>query len=371
MTANTRMNPQQTVMMVSLGVAYGGAESYYVKLAKILQEQYRLVGVVCSKRLFEEFQGLGIEVRYAGENLSGARRYLESIQSCLELVRQFRPRLAHLNGQPESYLAPFLRLNGLRVLTTRHTPFTGLFLKEGSGLPVFIKRAIVLFCLRCCSGTICVSKLLQSQLRVYLPKTRLPFIPTWIEDRMLTPYARPLPSRPLRALFVGRVVQNKGIFDVIEAIRRCEGVHLTVVGEGPQMGDAMRLAADLPIEFKGFSQDCSAAYRSSDMLIFASPEGFEGLPQVPLEAMAMEVPCLASNISSILEIAEVDLGEQPVLALFRQGDAGDLATQLSRLVADPALLSELGRAGRRQVVNRFTVKAVSRPYLLEFAEALR
>ena len=357
------------ILLVSLGVSYGGAESYYVKLARVLQTRYTLIALVCSRRLFEEFQALGIVVRYTGDLPSTASRYIKSMKACHALVRTFKPRLAHLNGQPESYLAPFLKLSGLNVLTTRHTPFTDLFLLEGSAMPIALKRAIVLFCLRRSRGTICVSKLLQRQLRAYAPNMRLLFIPTWVEGRMLSPGTRPQVSDPLHALFVGRVTRNKGIFDLIEAIRRCEGVHLTVVGEGPDIEEAKRLAATLPIDFTGFQQDCTAAYLSSDLLVFASPEGFEGLPQVPLEAMATGLPCLASDISSIREIAEIEAGEPPVLALFRQGDIEDLAAQLMHLVKNRDILAQLGPAGRRQVMQHFTVDAIMAPYLLEFAEA--
>lgn len=359
------------ILLVSLGVFYGGAESYYVKMAKVLQRQHDLVAVVCSRRLVSEFQELGIEVRYAGDNLGSVSRYTQSLKACRQLIRIFRPRIAHLNGQPESYLAPLLRVCGLRVITTRHTPFTDRFLQAGSGIPIFLKRAIVLFCLRCAQTTICVSKLLQLQLHAYAPHLRLPMIPTWVEDRMLMPYPRSASGDPLRALFVGRVVRNKGIFELIEAIRRCRGVHLTVVGEGSEMEEAMRLADSLPITFQGFLQDCTPAYQSSDLLIFASPEGFEGLPQVPLEAMATGMPCLASDISSVLELAETDPGEPSVLALFKQGNVDDLTAQIAHLAKDRNELARLGPAGRRQVLKRFTVEAVAGSYLAEFAEAAR
>ena len=356
------------ILLVSIGVAYGGAETYYVKLARILQTRHTLVAVVCCPRLFTEFQALGIDVAYAGENLFGAKRYLASMRACFQMVRRYHPRLAHLNGQPESYLAPFLRLLGLEVLTTRHTPFSDLFMMEGSGVPVFLKRWIVLFCLGCARRTICVSQLLYRQLAEHLSPSRLTFIPTWVEDSFLIPYIRPNPSIPLRALFVGRIVRNKGIFDVIEAMRLCPNVHLTVVGEGDQMVEAQQKAAGLPITFAGFSRDCSSAYRSADLLLFASPEGFEGLPQVPLEALAMGLPCLASNISSILEIGDTDRPDSPVLAFYQQGDARDLAIQLRALASDSARLAKLSAAGRRQVERRFTVAAVAPAYLAQFAE---
>jgi len=243
-------------------------------------------------------------------------------------------------------------------------------MKEGSRLPVFLKKSAVLFCLRCSQQTICVSRLVMHQLAVYLPLKRLAFVPTWVEDELLTPYPRPQPSNPLRVLFVGRVVRNKGIFDLIDAVRGCDNVHLTVVGEGDDMVEARRVAEGLPINFAGFSGDTASYYRAADLLVFASPEGYEGLPQVPLEALAMSVPCLASDISSIKEIAEVPAGRPPVLALYRQGDVEDLTLQLNALASDRSRLDRLSHAGHCQVEQRFTVSAVATQYLRAFTEAL-
>jgi glycosyltransferase involved in cell wall biosynthesis len=259
---------------------------------------------------------------------------------------------------------------GLRVLTTRHTPFTTLFMREGSRFPVFLKKSIVLFCLRRSQQTICVSQLLMSQLAAHLPIKKLVFVPPWIEDDLLIPYSRPQPSRPLRTLFVGRVVRNKGIFDLLNALSRCDDVHLTVAGEGDDMAEAQRLAEGLPVTFVGFTRDTASYYRAADLLIFASPEGFEGLPQVPIEALAMGVPCLASDILSIQEFAEVPAGELPVVALYREGSVEDLVLKWNALAKDHAQLDRLSHAGRDHVKQRFTVATVTPQYIRAFTEAL-
>jgi len=374
-----------TVLLVSLGAAYGGAETYYVKLARILQPEYTLVAVVCCERLAEEFRGLGIAVEWAGAtpdmdssrdsslDSNGARRYLTALQACWRIYRRYprrhRPRVAHLNGQPESYLAAFLRLLGLRLLITRHTPFTDLFLQEGAAVPVFLKRWLAVVSLRSAHRTICVSRLLLGQLSEWLPAPRLSCIPTWVDDALLVWHERPVPSRPLHALFVGRVTQNKGIFDLIEAVRRSGKVSLTVVGEGDHLHTAQQLAEGLPIVFAGFARDCGPAYRAADLLVFPSHEGFEGLPQVLLEALACGLPCLAADIAAVREIAETDVDAAPLFALFRASDVDDLARQLSALADNADRLGPLGLAGRRAVEQHFTLAVVAPLYLRAFAEA--
>jgi glycosyltransferase involved in cell wall biosynthesis len=363
----TANQPHKTILLVSVATLFGGAESYYVKLAAILLAEFHVVAVVCNQRLCDELRALGIEVELAGAgiHLSGLRRYVATLLSCVRMKRRFNPRVAHLNGQPESYLVFFLRMLGMSLLSTRHTPFTDLYLREGSRLPVFLKRQMVLISLRFCRCTICVSQLLKRQLSDYIDPGKLVYLPTWVSDDFLENYQRPDPSVPLKALFVGRVVRNKGIFAIIEAVRQCSGIQLIVVGEGEDLQAAKEQAFGLSVHFAGFQRDCKPMYRAADLLLFPSPEGFEGLPQVPLEAMAMGVPCLAADISSILEIAV----EDGAVATYRQGDNDDLVARLNHFVQDATTLLTLGKAGRLEVERRFTVSAVADGYLQLFRMA--
>jgi glycosyltransferase involved in cell wall biosynthesis len=366
-TDSAEKNNRPTVMLVSVSLIYGGAESYCVKLARILIAEYRIVAAVCNARLRDELRSLGAEVECLERTLlSPLQRYFFTLTACRRLVRLHRPGIAHLNGQPEGYLAVFLRLMGLRLLTTRHNPFTDLYLREGSRLPVVFKRWLVLFSLRMAHRTICVSELLQRQLKEVLPEHRIAFIPTWVTGDFLEAYKRPLPATPLKVLFVGRIARTKGIFEAIEAVRRCPQSQLTVVGEGADLPAAQESARGLEVTFAGFQGDCKPMYRAADLLIFTSPEGFEGLPQVPLEAMAMSLPCLASDISSIREIA----GDSGAVAIYQQGNFSDLADKLSRLAANKRGLVELGKAGRRQIDDKFTESAVAGAYLEQFRLAL-
>jgi glycosyltransferase involved in cell wall biosynthesis len=139
-------------------------------------------------------------------------------------------------------------------------------------------------------------------------------------------------------------------------------VHLTVVGKGEEREAAQELAKGLQVTFAGFQHNCMPSYRSSDVLVLSSTRGLEGLPQVPLEAMAMGLPCLASDISSILEID----AESGALATYSQGDIGDLVENLSKFSGTPSTLVEPGRTGRLEIEKRFTEAAVAGANLEQF-----
>jgi glycosyltransferase involved in cell wall biosynthesis len=339
-----------------------------VKLSALLQERYCLRAIVCDNRLAQELEAIGVNVVDISHEAIGMARYTATAKAIWNLRDADRHWIAHLNGQPESYLSPFLRTLGRRVVVTRHTPFTDQFLRAGSRIPVFLKRWMGAFCLSVASRVVCVSQLLEKQLSREISPGKLVVIPTWVPDHFLTPRATPAPSPKFRLLFVGRVVTNKGIFDLIEAVKLLHDVRLDVVGVGDQLDDAKQAAVGLNIVFHGFHKDCVPFYQASDLLVFPAHEGFEGLPQVPLEAMAMGLPCLASNISSMREIAR---DNRNVAMLYEEGNPVDLAGKIALLKESPGLRDELGKAGALHIAEHFTEEIVRKQYFDLFDDAFR
>ncbi|MBS1813481.1 MAG: glycosyltransferase family 4 protein [Acidobacteria bacterium] len=357
------------LLFVSLGYEYGGAETYYVKLAKILVPHFRLLAITCCAGLAKDLSALGIETVLSAPAMRGAARYRYAMWEALKMVARYPVHAVHLNGQPESYLGLPLKCLGLNVLSTRHTPFTDLFLKEGSRVPIFLKRWMVLLSLHAACSIFCVSRLIETQLSKYLPPSRLNFVPTWVtpmflEDGLQTDTASTKTGVPFRLLFVGRVVKNKGIFDLIEAVRGCPGLLLTVAGDGQDMGLVKERSKGLPVEFVGFQADCRPFYRNADLLVFPSSEGFEGLPQVPLESMAMGLPCLGSDISSMKEIS----GEEMCAALYRAGDVEALRSSIQWLQHHPEERTRLSKSGLKRVLDIYQESAIERTYIDTFSK---
>ncbi|NTU93695.1 MAG: glycosyltransferase [Chlorobiaceae bacterium] len=158
-------------------------------------------------------------------------------------------------------------------------------------------------------------------------------------------------------LCVGRLVPAKGQHLLIEACRRLrdEGFRfmLTIVGEGPDKESLRRQvsAGNLGdfVTFTGvLGQDkVRECYDRADMFILASFA--EGVPVVLMEAMAKEIPVISTRITGIPEL--IDHGQDGLLAT--PGDVADLADQIRRMLVDPGLRRELGKAGRRKVLDRY------------------
>lgn len=118
------------------------------------------------------------------------------------------------------------------------------------------------------------------------------------------------PHKPLRILYVGRVIEQKGIHVAIKAIRilgRSAPVTLTIVGRTPPWEQAyrnklQRLARHLDVHFVGFTkpEQIGRIYRQHDVFICPSQK-HEAFGLVNLEAMQYGLPVVASRIGGIPE----------------------------------------------------------------------
>jgi glycosyltransferase involved in cell wall biosynthesis len=150
---------------------------------------------------------------------------------------------------------------------------------------------------------------------------------------------------------VGRLSPEKGFDVLIRAADRlvASGVDLEVLiaGEGD---DESRLRALIDglglagrVRLLGFWADPRALYEALDAFALSSLR--EGLPNVLLEAMAMEVPVVATRIAGVPRLVEDDGNG----LLVGPASEGELEAALRRLLDDDALRLRLGRAGRRTV----------------------
>jgi glycosyltransferase involved in cell wall biosynthesis len=164
-------------------------------------------------------------------------------------------------------------------------------------------------------------------------------------------------AAPFRLLSVGRLVPQKGypiLLEVMSLLReRGRNVTLTLVGDGTErgrlenliaarrLGDCVRLAG-------ACNHDrLSDHYASSDAFVLSS--FLEGVPVVLMEAMAMELPCVATWIHGIPEIIEKDVEG----LLVPPASAAAIVDAVERLIDDPEWARRLGTAAGRKVLDRY------------------
>jgi glycosyltransferase involved in cell wall biosynthesis len=159
---------------------------------------------------------------------------------------------------------------------------------------------------------------------------------------------------------VGSLKPIKGVDVLLRAVAplmlRDNRVRLVVVGDGPDRGALESAARELSIahrvSFLGVQADVDARLRAADALVLASRT--EALPTVLLEAMATQLPVVATRVGGVPEI--VDEGKSGYLV--EPEDAGALGDALHRIVADADVRARLGSRGRAIVEARFRIDAM-------------
>jgi glycosyltransferase involved in cell wall biosynthesis len=284
------------------------------------------------------------------------------VPQLLALCRRERVRIWHGHDYKTNALGLLLsRFWPLRLVTTvhgwvHHTARTPLY--------YWIDR----LCLRHYEKVVCVSADLRDRcLEVGVPAGRCELIENGIDlgeyarRRGVAEAKRRLGLDPGRLLVgaAGRLSPEKGFDLLIRAADRLfrggVDLQLVLVGEGDQRGELEGLIARLGHESRvrlvGHRSDLPDWYEAMDAFALSSLR--EGLPNVLLEAMALETPVVATCIAGVPRL--VRDGENGLLV--EPGAAEPLAAALARLLADPALRGRLGRAGLRTVEADYSFAA--------------
>ena len=164
----------------------------------------------------------------------------------------------------------------------------------------------------------------------------------------------------LRILFVGRLVQQKNPYSVLEICRRLQArgisFSVTIVGEGNlRVGLKRKCRAeglDQLISFVGGKAHVPAYYQNSDVLLVTS--SVEGFGLVAVEAMSYEVCVLARPVGGLTDIIED--GKNGYLCPRIDG----FVERLAELDSDPVTLASVARRSRLSVMENFDLRDKAR-----------
>jgi len=172
--------------------------------------------------------------------------------------------------------------------------------------------------------------------------------------------------------FVGRITRQKGVPHLLRAGLRLDPTVQLVLLAGA--ADTPELKAETDAAIARLRAERDGVIVVSEMLpresvrqvlthalAFVCPSVYEPLGIVNLEAMACETAVVASAVGGIPEVV-VD-GETGLLVDYTPDDAAGfeaaLADRINRLVADPGLAAQMGRAGRARAVSSFDWAAIA------------
>nr|BAL53468.1 glycosyl transferase family 1 [uncultured Chloroflexota bacterium]BAL55908.1 glycosyl transferase family 1 [uncultured Chloroflexota bacterium] len=157
------------------------------------------------------------------------------------------------------------------------------------------------------------------------------------------------------ALFVGRLVPEKGLLTLLDAWKKYElPVPLKIVGDGPLANLVTEYARTSPfIEWLGQKarSEVYSLMRSAQILLFPT-QSYETFGRVVVEAFAAATPVIGSDIGSAAELIE----EGVTGFRFRPGDVDDLAARVEWAWQHPEAMAEMGRKARQTYEEKYTAE---------------
>ena len=186
-----------------------------------------------------------------------------------------------------------------------------------------------------------------------------------VDPDLYAPARRDRRNATLVVGYIGRLVPEKGVIDLVEAVARAPSVRLRLIGDG-----ALRPAIETQIARLGIAERVELRpavpstrvpdeLRRLDALVLPSRTTRtwkEQFGRILVEAMSCAVPVVGSSSAAIPDV----IGDAGII--YPEGDITALADALRRLADDPALRDDLGRRGRERVLAHFTQAAIARQY---------
>ena len=315
-------------------------------------------------------------VEEIGHNATGKiLRYISLVWNVQKQLVLFRPDICYFSPNSkgigfykDAVIILLVRLFGIRVVHHFHNK--GVILRQNKYFDNILYKLVFNN-----ADVILLSKHLYPDLRNYVPKNRVHYCPNGISDSKtdLTPsskherqfVAQSVQRSPgniaicVQLLFISHLIESKGIFILIEALRLLHDKHLDfhcvmIGGEGDVSEAQLQTVVDnagltekVLIAGKRFGAEKESQFEQAD--IFVHPTFSDCLPLVLLEAMKYRLPIVSTFEGAIPDVVE----DGKTGFLVQQKDASALGDKLEILIKDSELRQKMGLAGRRKYEKEF------------------
>lgn len=358
--------PVRKICFIAGTLGRGGAERQLIYMLRALQDrgvESRILCLTKGEPLEEEIRDLGIEVTCVGASSSRWNRLIR-------IIRELRRNRPDIVQSAHFYTNLYAGVAG-RVLSI---PSIGAIrcdlLSElaDNGIAGWAQLHLPKFQI-----ANSVPAQVRAQANGILP-IRVHFVPNVVDTTSFFSAGEPNVREPLRLLFAGRLAHQKRPDRFLRTVATLArylphgSLKAILVGDGPLKAEVLKLAASHnldrdQLELMGEMRDMRALYCSTDVLLLTSD--WEGTPNVILEAMACEVPVVATRVGGVPSIVAEDRG-----FMVEVDDEIGLAACVLRLFKDPGLRRILGARGREYVIRFHSLEALQRNLMGIYEKAL-
>ncbi len=280
-----------------------------------------------------------------------------------KIMRELRPDIVHIDEEPYNF-ATFQAARLAHKIKARSLFFTWQNLYRNYPPPF---RQMELYNYRHVRAALAGNREAADILKRKGYRGPISIIPQFGFDTDIYKRGEPRPPRipgsPFTLGFLGRLVENKGLPTIIEALTilpdYCRAVF---TGNGPMKSaleeQATRLGVSERVTFKSGvpTYEAPRVLQDMDVLVLPSltrPNWKEQFGRVLAEAMSCETPVIGSDSGEIpYVIADAGL-------IFPEGNARELSQRVHQLLNDPELYTTLARKGRQRVLENYTQEQIA------------
>lgn len=355
---------KRKILLLITDLEIGGTPTVVRELAIRLREPERVeVEVGCLGQwgpVADQLREAGVFVKALGAK---TQKDLGVIPDLIELIRHrgYDTVFSFLIHANAAAAAAWWKIRGVRFIqsiqTTQPRPRWHWMLQR------IVKRAAELVVVPSES----VAKV--ARVRAGVPESKIVVIRNAVEMPSVQMDRKPDPER-FRVGFLGRLDPIKRVKDLVRAVGLLDQKFtLDIYGDGE---DRSRIEAEIDllrmhkrVTLHGRTSEPWSALSNMDLLVL--PSEAEGMPLVPIEAMAARVPVVATDAPGIRDVVQ----HQQTGLLYQVGDIHDLAQIIRQMSINQPLRDRLVANGYQDVHKRFAWDAVLKQYrrVLKIAES--
>lgn len=168
---------------------------------------------------------------------------------------------------------------------------------------------------------------------------------------------------PKKIIFVGHVVKEKGVFELVDACKRLEGITLEIIGHIPDetikkcLTDLAGDDADAWLHFTGNISFKQVIKEMLSCHLFVLPTYSEGFPNVIIEGMACGCPIVTTPVGAIPEMLDIDYGN-PCGICVEPRNVNQLREAIVNLMENDNLAMQISVNARQKVSAHYSMEMV-------------